>query len=235
MSRRAPAGRRSAEGGKKDAELESVLERVVEPETAGDPMKQQKWIRSSLRHVSQHLTDLGHGISPPTVGRLLRKLGYSLHTNEKKLEASANHPERNTQFASIQAQKEQFQASGAPIISVDTKKKELIGNFKNAGRAWTEEPEAVNAHDFHKMLWEKRFLMAFMMSFAIVGPFTLVLPLIRLNLRLLPLLAGGRKRDVSLILRPSRSSFWQIVEGVMDVDLACGNNRCKSTSPIVTD
>src|SRR5258708_7465985 len=87
---------------------------------------------------------------------------------------------------------------------------------------------------FRKMLWEKRFLTASMMTFAIVGPFMLVLPLIHLNLRLLPLLAGGRKRDVSPILTPSRSSFWQIVEGVMDADLACGNNSCKSTSPIAT-
>jgi hypothetical protein len=100
-------------------ELEAALERVIEPETAGDPIKEQKWIRRSLRHVSQRLKELGHDISPPTVGRLLRKLGYSLHVNEKKLEAGANHPERETQFAAIQAQKERFQACGAPIISVE--------------------------------------------------------------------------------------------------------------------
>ncbi len=121
---------------------------MVEPETAGDPMSEQKWVRSSLRRLSQRLKDLGHLISPPTVGRLLRKLGYSLRVNVKKQEASSAHPERNTQFEHIQTLKELFQATNWPIISVDTKKKELVGNFKNAGRAWLQRPEAVNAHDF---------------------------------------------------------------------------------------
>lgn len=111
-------------------------------------MSEQKWVRSSVRHLSQRLAELGHRISPPTVARLLRKLGYSLRVNVKKQEASAAHPDRNRQFEYIQAQKGQFQAANCPIISVDTKKKELIGNFKNAGRAWKEQPEAVNAHDF---------------------------------------------------------------------------------------
>jgi len=111
-------------------------------------MSEQKWVRSSLRHLSERLADLGHRVSPPTVGKLLRQRGYSLRVNVKKQEASAAHPERNTQFEYIQAQKQRFQAANCPIISVDTKKKELIGNFKNAGQAWKLEPEAVNAHDF---------------------------------------------------------------------------------------
>jgi len=111
-------------------------------------MSEQKWVRSSLRHLSKRLADLGHRVSPPTVGKLLRQLGYSLRVNVKKHEGSSAHPDRNTQFEHIQAQKEHFQAVNCPIISVDTKKKELIGNFKNAGRAWKERPEAVNAHDF---------------------------------------------------------------------------------------
>jgi hypothetical protein len=111
-------------------------------------MSEQKWVRSSLRHLSQRLTDLGHQVSPPTVGKLLRKLGYSLRVNVKKQEGSSSHPERNRQFEYIQAQRQLFEAAKCPIISVDTKKKELIGNFKNAGRAWKEQAEAVNAHDF---------------------------------------------------------------------------------------
>ena len=103
---------------------------------------------SLLRHLSKRLADLGHRVSPPTVGRLLRQLGYSLRVNVKKQEANSTHPDRNTQFEHIQAQKDLFQAANYPIISVDTKKKELIGNFKNAGRAWKERPEAVNTHDF---------------------------------------------------------------------------------------
>jgi len=121
---------------------------LVLPETAGDPMSEQKWVRSSLRHLSKRLEQLGHGTSPPTVGRLLRKLGYSLRVNVKKQEASAAHVDRQKQFAVLESQKQVFQAAGWPIISVDTKKKELIGNFKNAGQAWGQEAEAVNVHDF---------------------------------------------------------------------------------------
>jgi hypothetical protein len=79
---------------------------------------------------------------------LLRKLGYSLRVNAKKRETGAAHPDRQLQFETIQSQKQVFAAAGWPIISVDTKKKELIGNFKNAGRAWGQEAEAVNVHDF---------------------------------------------------------------------------------------
>lgn len=125
-----------------------MLAALVQPETAGDPMSEQKWVRSSLRHLSQCLKDAGHPASPPTVGRLLRKLGYCLRVNAKKHEASAAHPDRQQQFEVIESQKQTFQSAGWPIISVDTKKKELIGNFKNAGRAWGQEVEAVNVHDF---------------------------------------------------------------------------------------
>jgi hypothetical protein len=111
-------------------------------------MSEQKWVRSSLRQLSQRLKALGHNISPPTVGRLLRQLGYTLRVNVKKQEASAAHPERNQQFEQIETQKQRFQAADWPIISVDTKKKELIGNFKNAGQAWGQQPEYVNVHDF---------------------------------------------------------------------------------------
>ena len=113
---------------KKDGELEDALQSLVIPETAGNPMSEQKWVRSSLRQLSQRLKALGQSVSPPTVGRLLRQLGYALRVNVKKQEASAAHPERNQQFEQIETQKQRFQAAGWPIISVDTKKKELIGN-----------------------------------------------------------------------------------------------------------
>jgi hypothetical protein len=120
---------------------------MVAPETAGDPTSDQKWIRSSLRSLSQRLGDAGHPASPPTVGRLLEDLGYSLKVNVKT-KTGEDHPDRNTQFEHIEAQVQAFQAAGWPIISVDTKKKELIGDFKNDGQAWCQEPEYVNAHDF---------------------------------------------------------------------------------------
>jgi hypothetical protein len=120
---------------------------MVTPETAGDPTGGQKWVRSSLRKLSRRLSDAGHKISPPTVGRLLKKLGYSLKANVQK-KTGKEHPERNKQFEYIEAQKQAFKTAGLPIISVDTKNKELIGDFKNAGQAWSQEPEYVNAHDF---------------------------------------------------------------------------------------
>ena len=118
------------------------------PETAGDPMSDQKWVRSSLRTLSARLREAGHAVSPPTVGRLLKTLDYALHVNAKKIEARATHADRDTPFGHIADQRQVFADAGLPIVSVDTKKKELIGAFKNAGRAWGKEAEAVNVHDF---------------------------------------------------------------------------------------
>jgi len=126
----------------------TVLEALVAPETAGDPMSAQKWVRSSLRHLSRRLGAAGHPVSPSTVGRLLVKQGYALRVNEKQVEASAHHPNRDTQFAHLAVQRQVFQAAGLPVISVDTKKKELVGNFKNAGRVWGRAATRVNVHDF---------------------------------------------------------------------------------------
>ncbi len=133
---------------KKGVELELALQQLAEPETADNRMSEQKWVHSSLRHLSQRLKDLGHRISPPTVDRLLGKLGCALRVNVKKHEGSSAHTQRNQQFEQIEAHKQRFQVAGLPIISVDTKKKELIGNFKNAGQTWCQRPEEVNAHDF---------------------------------------------------------------------------------------
>jgi hypothetical protein len=92
------------------------------------PTVEQKWVRINLRHLSQRLEEVRHPASPPTIGRLLRKLGYSLRVNVKKREASVAHPDRQHQFELLESQRHVFQAAGWPIISVDTKKKELIGN-----------------------------------------------------------------------------------------------------------
>ena len=126
----------------------SVLEELVAPETAGDPMTAQKWVRSSLRTLGAKLEAAGHGVSLPTLARLLRKLDYSLHVNAKKIEASSNHPDREQQFDYIAVQRAIFTTAGLPILSVDTKKKELVGNVKNAGQVWAREPTAVNVHDY---------------------------------------------------------------------------------------
>lgn len=121
---------------------------MVEPETAGSPMTKRKWVRSSLRKLSQQLGELGHVASAPTLSRLLAKHDYALHVNAKEKEAGSQHPDRDAQFQFIEQQKKTFLSQGQPVISVDTKKKELIGDFKNAGRVWCKEPIEVNVHDF---------------------------------------------------------------------------------------
>jgi hypothetical protein len=108
----------------------------------------QIWVRSSLRYLCNRLTAIGHPVSPPTVGRLLKGLGYSLRVNAKKIEASSNHPDRDQQFDYIAVQRAAFTSAQLPILSIDAKKKELVGDFKNAGQAWVLEPTAVNVHDF---------------------------------------------------------------------------------------
>jgi hypothetical protein len=110
-------------------------------------MSDQKWQRSSLRRLSTKLADQDHRLSHTTVGRLLVQMKYSLKANVKRLAGKA-HPDRDRQFEYSEQQKRAFLAEGCPVISVDTKKKELIGNFKNDGRTWCQEAEAVNDHDF---------------------------------------------------------------------------------------
>ncbi len=110
-------------------------------------MSAQKWQRSSLRRLSTTLSEHGHPVSHTTVGRLLENLDYSLKANVKRLAGTA-HPDRDQQFQYIEQQKRAFLAAGWPVISVDTKKKELIGNFKNAGRKWCQAADAVSDHDF---------------------------------------------------------------------------------------
>lgn len=110
-------------------------------------MSGQKWVRSSLRQLSQALAQNGYPIGRMTVRRLLRKLDYALKANRKQV-SGPPHPDQDRQFRYIRRVKQLFFANGHPVISVDTKKKELIGNFKNAGRAWCRQAEAVNVHDF---------------------------------------------------------------------------------------
>lgn len=107
-------------------------------------MSGRKWRRSSLRHLS---AQLGGKVSHTTVGRLLGELDYSLKVNVKRLTGEP-HPDREAQFAYLEQQKQDFLQAGLPVISVDSKKKELIGNFKNPGRRWCQTADAVNEHDF---------------------------------------------------------------------------------------
>ena len=145
--------RRSGGGRKKKVEqnpqLLSALESLVEPATRGDPESSLRWTVKSLRRLSQELAVMGHSAGRNLVSRMLRSLGYSLQANSKQLEGS-HHPDRNAQFEHISRRTAQQLAQGNPAISVDTKKKELVGEFKNAGRELRPkgEPERVRVHDF---------------------------------------------------------------------------------------
>jgi Rhodopirellula transposase DDE domain len=151
----APPGRvRKAGGGRKkktvdDPTLVTDLKSLVEPVTRGDPMQPLLWTTRSLRNLVAALTKKGHQVCPTVVGDLLRSMGYSLQANSKTREGS-KHIDRDAQFQYINAQATAFLAAREPVISVDTKKKELVGNFKNNGREWRREgaPELVNIHDF---------------------------------------------------------------------------------------
>jgi hypothetical protein len=141
------AGRKLTEV--KDPAILSTLEKLLTDEVGGDPMSDRRWIRCSLRQVCIWLKAEGHQACPTTVSRLLRKLGYSLKANERKQgQSRANCPQRDEQFRYIATRREAFTTAGWPIISVDTKKKELVGNFRNDGKTWCKNAEEVDEHDF---------------------------------------------------------------------------------------
>jgi hypothetical protein len=129
--------------------LVTELERLIEPYTQGDPETPLRWTRKGLRVLSAELERTGHKASPKTVMRLLKGLGYTLQSNKKSKEGGA-HPDRDDQFEFINRQAQAFQSKGLPVISVDAKKKELVGDFKNAGREYRPKgrPEEVRVYDF---------------------------------------------------------------------------------------
>lgn len=132
-----------------DLELMQALESLVDPVTRGDPMSPLRWTSKSTYKLSEELHRQKHPVGPRTVASLLRQAGYSLQANRKTREGK-QHPDRNAQFEYINAQVELFQKRRKPTISVDTKKKELVGDFANGGREWQPqgEPEEVRVHDF---------------------------------------------------------------------------------------
>jgi hypothetical protein len=145
--RRPGAGRKKVQ--QKDPRLVADLESLVEPVTRGDPMSRLRWTIKSLRSLANQLQRMGHAVCYPVVGKLLRELGYSIQANQKTKEGKS-HPDRNAQFEHINRCVCREQRRGGPVISVDTKKKELVGDFKNAGREWRPrgKPRRVRVHDF---------------------------------------------------------------------------------------
>ncbi len=133
----------------KNTEILKALEQLVEPVSRGDPESALRWTIKSVRTLSKELCKQGHKVGKSAVGNLLRELGYSLQSNQKKTEGK-QHPDRNSQFEHINSQSELFITNGNPVISVDTKKKELVGNYKNSGKEYRpkKDARAVEMHDF---------------------------------------------------------------------------------------
>jgi hypothetical protein len=121
----------------------------MEPHTAGDPITGLKWTHKTSLKISRELRKVGITVGPKTVARLLRGLKYSLRVNHKKL-AGKSSPYRNQQFEYIHRMRRRFERQGCPVISIDTKKKEQVGRFKNPGRSWQSAPILVNDHDFKR-------------------------------------------------------------------------------------
>jgi predicted transcriptional regulator len=148
-------GRLRKEGGgrkkivDKNPEIEKIIENILEENTAGDPMSKLKWTNKSTYSITNELKNKGQNISEDTAGRVIKKLGYSLQANIKSKESGSSE-ERDSQFRYINEQVKIFSKKDIPIISVDAKKKELVGNFKNSGRKWTKKGKAeiVNVYDF---------------------------------------------------------------------------------------
>jgi hypothetical protein len=145
--RRPGAGRKPLT--EKDPTLVTDLDGLVEPVTRGDPESPLRWTCKSVRKLADELRAMGHQVGPQKVSELLHDMDYSLQGTRKTREGSA-HPDRNAQFEHINAQARTFQRAGEPVISVDTKKKELVGDFANAGKEWRPagNPEPVRVHDF---------------------------------------------------------------------------------------
>ena len=145
--RKPGAGRKTLS--EKNPQLIEALNKLMEPYTIGDPMRPLRWTCKSTQKLADELTKLGLAVSARTVSKLLKEQGFSLQSNSKRHEGS-KHPDRNGQFEYINTMVEEFQKRGSPVISVDTKKKELVGMFKNGGREWQEkgQPVEVSAYDF---------------------------------------------------------------------------------------
>lgn len=145
--RRPGGGRKKAT--EKDPTLLPDLKELVELSTRGDPESPLLWTARSLRNLVVALADKGHKVTPQTVSSLLKQLGYSLQSNRKRLEGS-QHPDRNAQFEHINEEVRRQLEANEPVISVDTKKRELVGTYKNAGRELRpkQDPEVVRVHDF---------------------------------------------------------------------------------------
>ncbi len=211
-------------------ELIGSLERLVEPVTRGDPMSPLRWTCKSLRQLAAELVTMGFSVSYRTVGRLLKQLKYSLQGNRKTLEG-AQHPDRNAQFEYINSQTKQQLTEGSPAVSVDTKKKELVGEYKNGGREYRPqgEPDKVGVHDFIGELGRRIRMVSTTstttrLGSALASAATLPSSLWR------PFAAGGTRWGSTAIQKRIACSLLPTAVEAMGTELACGSSNCRSLS-----
>lgn len=189
----------------------------MEEDTAGNPMSEQKWSRKDTRSISREMSARGVRLCPNTAGKLLKHCNYSLRVNRKSI-AETQHPDRDRQFQLIANSRKRFEDAGHPILSLDTKRKELIGNFKNPGKAWKKKPEQVNDHDFRSQ------------ASALVSPYGLYDPVRNRGTIVIGTSADTPEFAVDCLDRWIREFGWTTYPGMKEILLLCdsgGSNGCR--------
>ena len=196
----------------------ALLDELMAADTAGDPMSDTKWSRKDTRSISQEMGEKGVRLCPNTVGKLLKDQKYSLRVNRKRI-AETQHPDRNRQFELIADFRKRFEDAGHPILSMDTKKKELIGNFRNPGRAWSRAPEDVNQHDFRSY------------ASAITAPYGLYEPVPNRGMIVIGLSADTPEFAVDCLDTWISTLGWSAYPGMKQILLLCDSGGSNGYRP----
>ena len=201
-----------------------AIHKLMERETAGDPISGLKWTRKTTDKIARQLKRLGIAVSRNTVGRLPRQMKYSLRTNRKKI-SSGSTADRERQFRYLCRQRDQFEKRADPVLSVDAKKRELIGNFKNPGVKWEQASTDVNDHDFPSASQGIGIPYGIYDTQANRGCVFLGTPT-KHPPSLSPVFAsGGKRKDTNTTPTPAASSFWPILAAVMARSAPPGSKR----------
>jgi len=195
-----------------------LLNDLMEEATAGDPMTPKKWSRKDTRQISEELRGKGVSICANTVAKLLKDQDYSLRTNRKSI-GETLHPDRNEQFEIIAETRKRFEDEGQPILSVDTKKKELVGNFKNAGTTWRKNNDEVLVHDFRSD------------AVAIAAPFGMFEPVLNRGTVVVGTSAETGEFAVDAIEQWLNTFGWKSYVGTRKLLILCdggGANNCRA-------
>jgi Rhodopirellula transposase DDE domain len=194
------------DGPKKNVAIVDAIEILLEHDTAGDPITGLKWTRKPPHKIAELLEQVDIPVSANTVARLLHNMNYSLRANHKKLATDAS-PFRDQRFQYISSLRHRFQCYGLPMISVDTKKRELVGNFKNTGAKWDRSPVPVNDHDFRSDSTGVAIPYGIYDLLANRGSVSSESLTIPPPLRLIPSPTGGNGKVPSATVAPANSSF----------------------------